>query len=459
MSDAGAATQHPPHGRACNRCTEGRHAALPDPLPAARPRPDFCRSSRPATSPPAWTGPPPTTPSPSSTAGARSPSSSSSTPPAPACASWCAGCAAPASARSRSTRRRPGRRRPARRRPHRGGDQPEPAEEPARPLRLGREQGRPVRRVRAGRHPAHRPARLRPLTPDSPATVTLRDDRAGPQGPGQAPGRAGQPAARPPAGPSTRRRSGCSPSSTAPTSLTFLARFACQDRADWLTPKRLARLAARVGYCGRKDPAALHAHLSAAPPRRDRRRRRRGRARHPRAAGRADRVDPQIDALDAQIAEQLDAHADAHIFTSLPRAGTLARRPAAGRDRRLPRPLPHPRIARLPRRRRTLDPAIRQERPPRSAGPPTNNSATPSATSPPTPGTPAPGPPSSTTGPAARGQRHPHAVRILARAWLHVIWRCWQDHQPTTPPATAPSRPSCTNPAPRRGDRGLTPAL
>ena len=26
-----------------------------------------------------------------------------------------------------------------------------------------------------------------------------------------------------------------------------------------------------------------------------------------------------------------------------------------------------------------------------------------------------------------RGKDHPHATRILARAWLHVIWRCWQD--------------------------------
>src|SRR5207237_965847 len=22
---------------------------------------------------------------------------------------------------------------------------------------------------------------------------------------------------------------------------------------------------------------------------------------------------------------------------------------------------------------------------------------------------------------------HPHAVRVLARAWVYVIWRCWQD--------------------------------
>ena len=28
----------------------------------------------------------------------------------------------------------------------------------------------------------------------------------------------------------------------------------------------------------------------------------------------------------------------------------------------------------------------------------------------------------------ARGARHPHAVRILARAWCRVIWRCWTDN-------------------------------
>lgn len=27
----------------------------------------------------------------------------------------------------------------------------------------------------------------------------------------------------------------------------------------------------------------------------------------------------------------------------------------------------------------------------------------------------------------ARGRDHPHAIRILARAWLRVIWRAWQD--------------------------------
>jgi transposase len=30
----------------------------------------------------------------------------------------------------------------------------------------------------------------------------------------------------------------------------------------------------------------------------------------------------------------------------------------------------------------------------------------------------------------SRGCDHPHAIRILARAWLRVIWRAWQDRQP-----------------------------
>ena len=28
----------------------------------------------------------------------------------------------------------------------------------------------------------------------------------------------------------------------------------------------------------------------------------------------------------------------------------------------------------------------------------------------------------------ARGHDHPHAIRILGRAWLRIIWRIWQDH-------------------------------
>jgi transposase len=60
-----------------------------------------------------------------------------------------------------------------------------------------------------------------------------------------------------------------------PISLAFLARFDNQDRADWLSPKRLAAWLASVGYSGRTDPGVLHAQLIAAPPRRHRRTRHR----------------------------------------------------------------------------------------------------------------------------------------------------------------------------------------
>ena len=33
-------------------------------------------------------------------------------------------------------------------------------------------------------------------------------------------------------------------------------------------------------------------------------------------------------------------------------------------------------------------------------------------------------------GARARGCDHPHAIRILARAWVRVLWRCWQDRRP-----------------------------
>jgi transposase len=33
----------------------------------------------------------------------------------------------------------------------------------------------------------------------------------------------------------------------------------------------------------------------------------------------------------------------------------------------------------------------------------------------------------------ARGLDHPHAIRVLARAWIRVIWRCWIDQTPYDP--------------------------
>jgi transposase len=33
----------------------------------------------------------------------------------------------------------------------------------------------------------------------------------------------------------------------------------------------------------------------------------------------------------------------------------------------------------------------------------------------------------------SRGLDHPHAIRVLGRAWLRVLWRCWQDRVPYDP--------------------------
>ena len=32
-----------------------------------------------------------------------------------------------------------------------------------------------------------------------------------------------------------------------------------------------------------------------------------------------------------------------------------------------------------------------------------------------------------------RGHDHPHAIRVLARAWIRVIYRCWVNRQPYDP--------------------------
>ena len=165
-------------------------------------------------------------------------------------------------------------------------------------------------------------ARLAPLTPDSPATVALRRAcRA----------RKDLVAHRVAVANQLRAHLQLAfPGAVSlfagidsPVSLKFLARFDTQDRAGWLSPKRLAAWLASVGYSGRTDPAGLHARLTAAP---------RGAAgddgtaqAHVTHALHAvlTILAEQIKALSEQVGEQLAAHADRHVFTSLPRSGTV----------------------------------------------------------------------------------------------------------------------------------------
>ena len=93
--------------------------------------------------------------------------------------------------------------------------------------------------------------------------------------------------------------------------------------ANRLSEKRLAAWLKAASYSGRTSPAELYQRLRSAP---------RG-ATGPHAAASASvtgalaavlaSLNTQIKALEAQIAAQLAAHPDGHIFASLPRAGTV----------------------------------------------------------------------------------------------------------------------------------------
>jgi transposase len=275
-------------------------------------------------------------------------------------------------------------------------------------------------------------ARLRPLSPDSPATVTLRMTvRA----------RKDLVAARISLANQLRAHLqrafpgavGLFADLDSPISLTFLARFPSQGKATWLSERRLAAWLRSVGYCGRRTPAQLYRRLAEAP---------RG-ATGPEGEARAHvtlallaairTIIEQIAALEAQIREQLALHPDAAIFTSLPRAGCLraARLLAEIGDDRARFPTPES-LACLA----GAAPSTRQSGKHKavtyrwSADKQLRDAVCDFAGD------------SRRANPWAAalydkhvqvGKDHPHTTRILARAWLHVIWRCWQDRAPYDP--------------------------
>jgi transposase len=212
-----------------------------------------------------------------------------------------------------------------------------------------------------------------------------------------------------------------------PISLAFLTRYTTQDQADWLTPNRLGAWLTKQGYSGKVAPAVLHARLLAAP---------RG-ITGTDAATQAhitaalltvvSTLVEQIKNLSAQIDRQLDTHTDAHIFTSLPRSGRVraARLLAEIGDCRARFPTPESLTCLA-----GAAPSTRQSGKARivafrwACNKQLRDAVTDFAAD------------TRLANPWAaelynrargRGHDHPHAVRILARAWLFVIWHCWQD--------------------------------
>jgi transposase len=212
-----------------------------------------------------------------------------------------------------------------------------------------------------------------------------------------------------------------------PISLTFLTRFPTTDKAAWLSIKRLGAWLSANRYCGRTKTATIMDRLTSAPSGHT------GDAGD--AAGRTtlayvtalQAIVEQIRILEADIAEQLAVHPDAHIFRSLPRSGMIraakllveigdarGRFPTDTSLAALAGACPSTRQSgrhhvvtfRWACDKKLRDAVMDFAGDSRHASPwaaaiyDRHRSA---------------------------GKTHQHAVRILARAWLRVIWRCWQD--------------------------------
>jgi transposase len=273
--------------------------------------------------------------------------------------------------------------------------------------------------------------RLTPLEPDSPATIALRSL-----------GRARTDLVRHRVAAGNQLRAhlqtalpavvGLFYAIDAPTSRAFIAEFTTQEAVDELTVTQLADWL-HAHHCHRSDPEQIHQRLHAAA--------RGATGTHGRALAGITHaylatltaITEQIKALEDQLTNALAAHPDQHIFTSLPRTGTIraARLLAEIGDARGRFPTPqalaglagvtpstrqsgHVRIVAF---RWAADKQLRAAvcdfaADSRNANPWANhlyNQA------------------------RARGHRHPHAVRILARAWLTVIWKCWTTNTPYDP--------------------------
>lgn len=219
-------------------------------------------------------------------------------------------------------------------------------------------------------------------------------------------------------------------------SLRFLARFPTPRHARWLSDKRLAAwlTAARYTRPTTRTPAQLMTHLRQAPP---------GLPDGP-ATDAAEAVTVEmvallsslrerITALETHIERALAAHADAPVFTSLPRSGTVraatllaeigdarARFPTDDALAAAAGVAPSTRASGRSRNvvfRRGCNNRLRQAVVDFADD---SRHAHPWAQA-------------VYARARARGARHPHAVRVLARAWIRVIWRCWTEHTPYDP--------------------------
>jgi len=218
-----------------------------------------------------------------------------------------------------------------------------------------------------------------------------------------------------------------------PISLTFLKRFPTAERAARLTERRLQAWLRSVGYAGRRPTSRLLEHLRDAPAGLT------GDAGEGHGIVTAQLVDlltrvrSRIEVLDERIREALELHPDGVIFTSFPRAGTnraalllaeigdcrerfpdeasLAAAAGVAPSTRASGKHWHVTF------RRGCNKKLREA---------LIDFAQDSVQA-------SPWAEDIYRRARERGMRHPHAARVLARAWVRVLWRCWTDRLPYDP--------------------------
>jgi transposase len=219
-----------------------------------------------------------------------------------------------------------------------------------------------------------------------------------------------------------------------PISLEFLTRYPTPAAAAHLGEKRMAAFLVKHGYSGRRTAAELLARLRAAPA---------GTGREALAGALRDTVlaavgvltalNASVKSLDRSVAAHLGEHPDGKIFTSLPRSGQVnaAQVLAEWGDCRQAYDGPDS-VAALA----GCTPVTSQSgkhrgvqfrwacnkrfRAAMTAFADNSRHASPWAAK-------------IYADARARGKDHPHAIRILARAWIRVIWPCWLQGIPYDP--------------------------
>jgi len=221
-----------------------------------------------------------------------------------------------------------------------------------------------------------------------------------------------------------------------PIALAFLERYPAPGDARGLGEKRMAGFLARHGYCGRRSPAELLERLRIAPA---------GRAgaleaeaRRGAVLGLVAALTPivsQIRELTSQIAGAVRAHPDGKVFLPLfkdPKSVITAARLVAeiGDDRSryptresLAADAGMAPVARESGKRKVAAFRWACDKRLRDAVACLANATRHTH----------PWARSVYLDARARGLEHAHAIRVLGRAWLRVLWRCWQDEVPYDP--------------------------